>query len=230
MSIADNLKRINENIAAAASKSKRKPSDIMLVAVTKTIAAALLQDEMQTLKNGNVQGFGENRVQELQEKQALLGSDVKWHMIGHLQRNKVKHVVGKTVLIHSVDSLKLAEEISRIAVMKHLETDVLIEVNIADEASKHGVSPEVAKELVHQAASLQNITVKGLMTVAPFVANPEDNRFYFKKMKELFEEINADAHGPNLQYLSMGMTNDYEVAIEEGANIIRIGTGIFGER
>jgi len=230
MSIADNLKRINENISAAAGKSKRQPSDIMLIAVTKTITAALLQAEMQVLKNGGVWGFGENRVQEMQEKQMLLSSDIEWHMIGHLQRNKVKYVVGRAAMIHSVDSLKLAEEISRIAVIKQLAVDILIEINIAEETSKHGINPEAAKEFVKQIASLQNLAVKGLMTVAPFVENPEENRSHFKKMAELFEEINADVCCPNLQYLSMGMTNDYEIAIEEGANIVRIGTGIFGER
>ena len=222
--ITENLKHINENIAAAAAKSGRNPEDITLIAVTKTIPAAVLQGYAPALLAGGVRNLGENRVQELVDKQPQIDS-FTWHMIGNLQRNKVKFVVGagNVALIHSVDSLRLAEEISRIAANRQVVADVLVEINIAAEDSKHGVSPANAKALTEQIAALPNIAVKGLMTVAPFVDNPEDNRPLFRTMAEL----NSDC---GLPLLSMGMTNDYQVAIEEGANMVRIGTAIFGAR
>jgi len=221
--IADNLRRINEHIAQSAAKSGRLASDITLVAVTKTIAAAAVADVAETLLTHGVRNLGENRVQELTEKQPHPALDGKfaWHMIGSLQRNKVKFCVGNVTLIHSVDSLRLAEEISRLAALRQVTAEVLVEVNIACEDTKHGVTPDDTAALVAQITALPNIIVKGLMTVAPFVDNPEENRPLFRKMKEL----NGD-----MPLLSMGMTNDYQVAIEEGANIVRIGTAIFGAR
>ncbi|MCL2376644.1 MAG: YggS family pyridoxal phosphate-dependent enzyme [Defluviitaleaceae bacterium] len=228
MSIADNLKHINENIARAAQKASRKAEDITLIAVTKTVDGQFLQDNMQTLLTHGVTNLGENRAQELTEKRPLLGDAVKWHMIGHLQRNKVRNVVGNVVLIHSVDSVKLAEEISRIALRENVVADVLIEVNIADEGSKHGIAPEAAMALAREITSLPNIAIKGLMTIAPFVDDGEENRGHFRKMAELFSDLKIA--GFDMEFLSMGMTIDYEVAIEEGANMVRIGTAIFGER
>ena len=175
--------------------------------------------------------FGENKVQELVDKYEVLPKDIKWHMIGHLQRNKVKYVVGKAALIHSVDSLKLAEEISREAVKKQVEVSILIEVNIAGEDTKFGVTTEDAEQLVRDAASLPGIQIKGLMTIAPFTMNPEENRQYFAMLKQLSVDINQkNIDNVSMNVLSMGMTGDYMVAIEEGASYVRVGTGIFGER
>ena len=175
--------------------------------------------------------FGENKVQELIDKYEVMPKDIKWHMIGHLQRNKVKYVVGKAALIHSVDSLKLAEEISREAVKKQVEVSILIEVNIAGEDTKFGVTAEDAEQLVRDAASLPGIQIKGLMTIAPFTMNPEENRQYFAMLKQLSVDINQkNIDNVNMNVLSMGMTGDYMVAIEEGASYVRVGTGIFGER
>jgi len=222
--ITENLKRINENITAAAARAGRNADDITLIAVTKTIPAEVLQSYAPALLAGGVRHLGENRVQELVDKQPQIDG-FTWHMIGSLQRNKVKFVVGadNVALIHSVDSLRLAEEIGRIAANRQVVADVLVEINIAAEDSKHGVSPADAKALVEQVAALPNVAVKGLMTVAPFVDDPEDNRPLFRTMAEL----NGDC---GLPLLSMGMTNDYQVAIEEGATMVRIGTAIFGAR
>ena len=228
--IAENLKRINENIARAAQKSGRTAGDVTLVAVTKTVGSQELLAALKTLREHGVCDFGENRVQELVEKQPLFDDKVNWHMIGHLQRNKVKNVVGRVAIIHSIDSLRLAEEISRVAVQRQVTADVLLEVNIAGEVSKHGITPGEAAALAAQVMSLPNLAIKGLMTLAPFVDNPEENRGYFKKMANLLDDIKAVAPGADMPFLSMGMTNDYEVAVEEGANIVRIGTAIFGER
>ena len=230
--IAENLKRINENIARAAQKSGRRAEDITLIAVTKTITPQALTDMLETLLAAGVCNLGENRVQELTQKRPLFDHRVSWHMIGHLQRNKVKNVVGHVKMIHSVDSPRLAEEISRIAMQKQVVADVLIEINIAGETSKHGSAPDQAAALTRQIAALPGIAPRGLMTVAPFVANPEENRPHFRKMAELLETVKTAAgeQGANMPFLSMGMTNDYEVAIEEGANMVRVGTAIFGER
>jgi len=228
MNIADNLKIINENIARAAQKSGRQAEDITLIAVTKTVDPQVLQGKLDALLAGGVSHLGENRVQELTAKQPLLGDAVAWHMIGNLQRNKVRNVVGRVALIHSLDSLRLAEEISRIAVRENVRADVLIEVNIADEDTKHGITPETAMALAQEAAQLPNIAIKGLMAIAPFVDDGEENRTHFRKMAQLFAEMKAAGH--DMRHLSMGMTIDYEVAIEEGATMVRIGTAIFGER
>ena len=228
MNIADNLKTINENIARAAQKSGRRAADITLIAVTKSVSPEVLQGEINTLLANGVSNLGENRVQELMAKQPLCGDAVTWHMIGSLQRNKVRNVVGRVALIHSLDSLRLAEEISRIAVRENVIADVLIEVNIAGEDTKHGIAPEDAMALAADAAALPNIAVKGLMTIAPFVDDPEENRPHFREMARLFYMLKANGH--DMLHLSMGMTVDYEVAIEEGATMVRIGTAIFGER
>ncbi len=157
--------------------------------------------------------------------------DIRWHMIGHLQRNKVKYIVDKVCLIHSVDSLRLAEEISKEAIRKNVTVSILIEINVAKEESKFGVMTEAAVSLVEAISQLPNITVKGLMTIAPYVENSEENRLYFAKLKQIYVDIiHKNIDNVCMEELSMGMTGDYEVAIEEGATLIRVGTGIFGER
>ena len=225
--IADNLKRVKDNIANAAAKSGRTAEDILLVAVTKSVPAEVLRRHLDIFLAENVTNFGENRVQEMLEKQPLLGADIAWHMIGNLQRNKVKFVLVNAVLIHSVDSLRLVEEISRQAAIRGICADILLEINIGGESSKHGAAPSAAADFAAQVMALPNLSVQGLMAIAPFVDNPEQNRGHFKRMAALRDEISAKScmHMP---ILSMGMTGDYAVAIEEGATIVRVGTGIFG--
>ena len=186
---------------------------------------------LQEIYDHGCRDFGENKVQELVEKYEVLPKDIRWHLIGHLQRNKVKYVVDKAALIHSVDSLKLAEEISKEALKKNVEVDILIEVNVAEEESKFGVKAEDAPELVSQIAELPGIHIKGLMTIAPYVENPEDNRQYFAQLRQLSVDISAkNIDNVTMNVLSMGMTGDYETAVSEGATLVRVGTGIFGER
>ena len=175
--------------------------------------------------------FGENKVQELCDKYEILPQELHWHMIGHLQRNKVKYVVEKAELIHSVDSLRLAEEISKEAVKRNVQANILIEVNVAGEESKFGVSAEEAESLVRQIAVLPNTRVQGLMTIAPYVTDSEENRPVFRALKKLAVDIKMkNIDNVHRDVLSMGMTGDYQVAIEEGATMVRVGTGIFGER
>ena len=227
-SIKQNLIDIQENIALAAHKSGRKPEDITLVGVTKTIPTKHIQEAL-TL---GVTHFGENRVQELLPKYEFFGEKPPlWHMIGHLQSNKVKSIIDKVELIHSLDSLRLAEEINKRAAQHNLKADVLIEINIAEEDTKQGVTVENANILLEQMTQLPNICTRGLMCIAPYVENSEQNRIYFEKMHKLFIDIQSRClHNVDMRFLSMGMTGDYEVAIEEGANIIRVGTGLFGDR
>ncbi len=176
--------------------------------------------------------FGENKVQELTEKYEILPKDIRWHMIGHLQRNKVKYLIGKVFLIHSVDSLRLAEEISKESAKKNVTTSILVEVNVAGEESKFGIrTKEEALALVEGIASLPCIRIEGLMTIAPYVENPEENRRYFQMLKQLSVDImHKNIDNVCMDVLSMGMTGDYEVAVSEGAVYVRVGTGIFGER
>ena len=225
--IGDNLKEVNEKIEGACQRSQRNRESVTLIAVSKTKPVPLL---MEAYEEG-CREFGENKVQELVEKYEAMPKDIKWHMIGHLQRNKVKYIVDKAALIHSVDSLKLAEEISKEAVKKQVEVSILIEVNIAGEDTKFGVSPRETEGLVRAVSTLPGIRVKGLMAIAPYVENPEDNRKYFASLKQLSVDINCkNIDNVNMNVLSMGMTGDYMVAVEEGATMVRIGTGIFGER
>ena len=186
---------------------------------------------LQEIYDENIRDFGENKVQELCSKMEQLPSDIRWHMIGHLQRNKVKYIVGKVELIHSVDTYRLAEEINIQAKKQNVIVPILVEVNIAHEESKFGISAEDAILLVEDISKLENIRIKGLMTIAPYVENPEDNRLYFRKIKQLSVDItNKNIDNVSMEILSMGMTGDYMVAIEEGATMVRVGTGIFGER
>ena len=175
--------------------------------------------------------LGENKVQEIMDKFEPMGEGMHWHLIGHLQTNKVKYIIDKVDMIHSVESLKLAEEIEKRGAAKGIVMDVLVEVNMADEESKFGITPKNAEEFIRTLGNMEHLRVRGLMTVAPFVENPEDNREYFRQMKQLQVDINAKKiDNIKMDVLSMGMTGDYEVAIEEGATIVRVGTGIFGER
>ena len=225
--LRDNLKKVEENIQAACDRSGRNRDEITLIAVSKTKPVEMLQE----IYDENIRDFGENKVQELCDKIEKMPSDIKWHMIGHLQRNKVKYIVGKVALIHSVDSYRLAEEISIQAKKHNTIVPILAEVNIAHEESKFGISEEDAILLVKEISELENIRIMGLMTIAPYVENPEDNRMYFRKIKELSVDINSkNIDNVSMEIISMGMTGDYEVAIEEGATMIRVGTGIFGAR
>ena len=225
--IRENLDTGEKNIDAACNRSGRAREDVTLIAVSKTKPVEMLKEAY----DSGCRDFGENKVQELVEKYDQLPDDIRWHMIGHLQRNKVKYIVDKVYMIHSVDSLRLAEEISKEAVKKNVTVSILVEVNVAGEESKFGTTTEETVSLVENIAKLPNILVKGLMTIAPYVENSEENRLYFAKLKQIYVDIiHKNIDNVFMEELSMGMTGDYEVAIEEGATYIRVGTGIFGER
>lgn len=225
--VCENLENVERKISAACERAGRSRSEVTLIAVSKTKPVSMLTE----VYNAGVREFGENKVQEMMDKFEVMPKDIHWHMIGHLQRNKVKYLMGKSYLIHSVDSYRLAEEISSQSVKHNVTTDILIEVNIAGEETKFGTSREEAIRLVEEAAKLPNIHICGLMTIAPFVENGEDNRKYFREIKELSVDIKEkNIDNVDMRILSMGMTGDYEVAIEEGATMVRVGTGIFGER
>lgn len=225
--LKENLANVEKKVNEACAKAGRKREEVTLIAVSKTKPVDMLQE----IYDCGVRDFGENKVQEMCDKIEVLPDDIKWHMIGHLQTNKVKYIVGKTKLIHSVDSLKLAQEIQKQAVKKDVTVPVLIEVNIAEEESKFGIKKEETIDLVKSIAQLDHVKIMGLMTIAPYVENPEDNRLYFRGIKQLSVDINnQNIDNVCMDILSMGMTGDYEVAIEEGATMVRVGTGIFGER
>ncbi len=227
MSLRENLKEVQSNIEAAALRCGRKKEDVTLIAVSKTKPVSMLQE----VYDLGVRDFGENRVQELVEKYDKLPKDIRWHLIGHLQTNKVKYIIDKVCLIHSVDSLKLAQEISKEAVKHSVTANILIEVNAAGEESKFGVSPDEVEELIKDIAKLPGICIKGLMTVAPYVVDSEENRRFFVKMKQFSVDISRKSiDNVCMDYLSMGMSGDYTVAVEEGSTMVRVGTSIFGER
>lgn len=225
--IAQNIRQVESRIDAACSRSGRDRQDVTLIAVSKTKPVSMLMEAYDC----GCRHFGENKVQELVDKYEQMPKDIKWHMIGHLQRNKVKYVVDKAYLIHGVDSLRLAEEISKEAIKKNIIAHILVEVNVAGEETKFGTSGEEALALVRKISDLPSIQVEGLMTIAPYVENPEKNREYFKSLYQLSVDISRkNIDNVNMDVLSMGMTGDYEVAVEEGATYVRVGTGIFGER
>ena len=225
--IQNNLYQVQANIKSACENSGRSYFDITLVGVTKTIEV----ERISQLVSLGVRDLGENRVQELLEKEPAMDSSVNWHLIGHLQTNKVKYIVDKVKLIHSLDSIKLAKEINKHAEALDISASVLIEINIAAENSKFGIAPNELSDFLDEIASYPHIVAKGLMCVAPYVEKPAENRDYFRKMRQMFVDSGAKSlNNIHMQYLSMGMTNDYEIAIEEGANIVRVGTGIFGAR
>lgn len=221
-SIAENLRSIQERIERAAKKSGREGSEITLVVVTKTRSI----EEIKEVISAGVRDLGENYVQEAEIKFSEFGPSARWHMIGHLQRNKARHAVEVFDLIHSVDSEELARELGRRAGIAGKTQDVLVEVKVSEEATKFGVAPKDALPLVEKIVGVRGIRVRGLMGMAPFVANPDDARPYFAGLRELWEKLPDEQR----QCLSMGMTQDYEVALEEGSNMVRIGTAIFGPR
>ena len=224
--IKKNLEEINNNIEKACLKAGRKPSDIQIIGVTKTIDI----ERINILKDFGIKTFGENKAQELLEKYDSI-QDASWHFIGNLQTNKVKYIIDKVELIQSVNSLKLLNEINKRAFNINKNIPILLEINIANEPSKNGITEEEIPFFLENMQSFKNITLNGLMCIAPFVENTEQNAQYFRKMRKLFVDIKAkNKDNINIRYLSMGMTNDYSIAIEEGANMIRIGTGIFGKR
>lgn len=226
--VSENLDYIEKNILSACSRAGRNRNEVTLIAVSKTKPVELIYEALRHSHNI----FGENRVQELKAKaENMAGEDIHWHMIGHLQENKVKYLPGLVDMVHSVESDKLAREMEKHAAKHDIVMDVLCEVNVADEDTKYGLKVSDVTEFVRFLAGLPHLKVHGLMTVAPYTTNPETNRPYFKELKKLLETINAEnIPGIQLDTLSMGMTGDYEVAIEEGATMVRIGTGIFGQR
>ena len=225
--IQENIKLVEENIKKACEKVGRDVNEVTLIAVSKTTPYTAIEEALPT----GVKDYGENKVQELCDKYEILPKDIKWHMIGHLQRNKVKYLVGKVQLIHSVDSLRLAEQIEKEFAKADEIANILIEVNMAQEESKFGITSEETEQLVREIAKFPHIRIKGLMTIAPYTDNPESNRVYFRNMKKLSVDIeNKNIDNVSMSVLSMGMTGDYQVAVEEGATLVRVGTGIFGER
>ena len=225
--LKDNLTNVEQHIKEACERSGRSLSEVCLGAVSKTKPKEMLME----VYDCGIRQFGENYVQEMVDKVESLPKDITWHMIGHLQRNKVKSVVGRAAMIHSVDSERLAAAISEEAVKKNIVQDILVEVNVAGEENKFGVTCEDASAFIEKIAQLKNIRIRGLMTSAPFVDNPEDNRKYFKQLKQLLVDINQkNIDNVCMDVLSMGMTNDYTVAVEEGATHVRVGTAIFGAR
>ncbi|MCR5673200.1 MAG: YggS family pyridoxal phosphate-dependent enzyme [Lachnospiraceae bacterium] len=225
--IKENLKEVQERIEEAEIRAKREPGDVRLIAVSKTKPVEMLREAY----DAGIRDFGENKVQEIVDKYPQLPDDIRWHLIGHLQTNKVKYIIDKVYMIHSVDSFKLASEISRQAVKKGVVANILIEVNVAGEESKFGVSPEDTALLCEQISALENIKIRGLMTVAPFVDDGEENRAVFSALRELLVDIQGkNIDNVSMDCLSMGMSGDYTVAIEEGATFVRVGTSIFGAR
>lgn len=225
--IKENIALVKQNMEMACKKTGRNPKEAALVAVSKTQPVDMLREAYEA----GCRDFGENKVQEIMDKYEQLPSDIRWHMIGHLQRNKVKYVIDKVFLIHSVDSYRLACEISKEAVKKGIEVNILIEVNVAEEESKFGVYKNEVLDLVENIAVLPGICVKGLMTIAPYVENAEENRQYFANLRQLSVDImSKNIDNVSMGILSMGMTGDYMVALEEGATYVRVGTGIFGDR
>jgi hypothetical protein len=218
---------VEQRICAACERSGRDRNDVTLVAVSKTKPIEMVEEAVAA----GILDFGENKVQELTQKEEIASRPLRWHFIGHLQRNKVKYIVDKAHLIHSVDSYRLAEQINTESEKKNIICPILIEVNMAKEETKFGVFPEETIELIQRISSFPHIKVKGLMTIAPFVENPEENRKYFHDLQKLSIDIVAkNIDNVDMEILSMGMTGDFEVAIEEGATHVRVGTGIFGGR
>lgn len=225
--LRENLEEVEARIQAACDRAGRKREEVTLISVSKTKPVETLKEAYDL----GVRVFGENKVQEIREKYEALPKDIEWHMIGHLQTNKVKYIIDKVRLIHSVDSLKLAETIEKEAAKHGIVMDILLEVNVAEEESKFGLKVDEVIPLMEKISGLSHVRIKGLMTIAPFVENPEDNRAIFADLHKLYVDIKEkNIDNGTVSILSMGMTNDYETAIEEGATMVRIGTGIFGAR
>ena len=227
MSITENLSMVESKIAAACKRAGRERDEVKLIAVSKTQPVEAIREAMEY----GINSFGENRVQELREKTEIIKDNLDWHLIGHLQTNKVKYVVGKVSLIHSLENIRLAEALDKEAAKLGIAVDVLAEINVAKEDSKFGVMPEDAENFIREVSKYPNLNIKGLMTVAPYTDISEENRKYFRQLKKIMVDLNSkNIHNVSMNVLSMGMTGDYEVAIEEGATLVRVGTGIFGSR
>lgn len=228
MSIKDNVNNILERVELAAKKVNKTLDDITVIAVSKTVDA----DKALEAVNSGLVNLGENRVQEFNNKfEKINNNNINWHIIGHLQKNKVKYIIGKVKLIHSLESVSLAEEINKRSIQNNIMTEVLVEMNIGQEESKFGLKEEELTNFLNSIKHLSNIKIVGLMTVAPYDEDKENVRWVFRKMKELYNVVsNSSYENVKMKYLSMGMTNDFDIAIEEGANIVRIGTAIFGKR
>jgi len=225
--IENNIKKVRETIAEAAVKSGRNPSEVQLMAVTKTVDDDRILEAIEV----GVDIVGENYVQEAKRKIEKMDVDVKWHMIGHLQSNKAKYAVRLFDMVHSVDRMGLASELDRRSAAAKRVTDILVEVNVSGEESKNGISADEAPDLIRNISLLKNLSVRGLMTMPPWFDNPDDARPYFVALRELRDRIvEENIHGVDMRELSMGMSGDYRVAVEEGATIVRIGTAIFGAR
>ena len=225
--VARQYDEIKRRVEAACARAGRDPKEVTLIAVSKTKPVEMLREAYEA----GARDFGENKVQEILAKEPVLPEDIRWHMIGHLQTNKVRQIVGKTCLIHSVDSLHLAEEIHKESVKKGIVTQILLEVNVAEEESKFGFHVEEVEDTLKQIQELSGVCVRGLMTIAPFVDNSEDNRPVFQKLNKLYVDMKSkNIDNGTMNILSMGMTGDFEVAVEEGAAMVRVGTGIFGAR
>ena len=225
--IEKNIAKVKERIKQACQRCGRSESEITLIAVSKTKPFSMIQDAY----DAGMREFGENKPQELRDKVKQCNLPIRWHMIGTLQTNKIKYVVGTACCIHSVDSIDLAGAIEKEAKKQETKIDILLEVNIAKESSKHGFLQEEVLDAVMEISKMSHLCLRGLMTVAPYTENAEENRIYFRKMKQLLIDISSkNIDNVSMDILSMGMSSDYEVAIEEGATMIRVGTGIFGER
>ena len=225
--LAQNFAEVENNIKQACERAGRKRDEVTLIAVSKTKPVEMLQEAYDL----GTRVFGENKVQEIVDKYDALPNDISWHMIGHLQRNKIKYIIDKVELIHSVDSVRLAEAIEKEASKHNLIANILMEVNVAKEDTKFGLMVEEVETVIEEISKFPHIRVKGLMTIAPFVENPEENREYFKRLRKLSVDIDSKKFdNVTMSILSMGMTNDYEIAIEEGATMVRVGTGLFGVR
>lgn len=225
--LKENYAQVEQEIEKACKRAGRERKEVLLISVSKTKPLEMIEEAMEL----GYCVFGENKVQELTDKFERVSRPVDWHLIGHLQTNKVKYIVDKACMIHSVDSLKLAETIQKEAAKKNVVCNILIEVNVACEDTKFGLHVPQVEDFIMQIKDFPNIKVCGLMTIAPFVEDPEDNRVHFRALRQLLLDINSkNIDNINMNVLSMGMTNDYQVAIEEGATMVRVGTGIFGER
>lgn len=225
--IAENLAEVEARVAAACERAGRARDEVTLIAVSKTKPVSDVREAMAA----GARVFGENKVQEIREKTEAIKEPLQWHMIGHLQANKVKYLPGRVCMIHSVDNLKLAETIEKEFAKQDMYIDILCEVNVAGEDTKFGLTPEATEDFVRALTTFPHLRVRGLMTIAPFTEDPESNRQYFRGLRALKDSINEKGIlSAPMDCLSMGMTGDFEVAIEEGATMVRVGTGIFGSR
>ena len=227
ISIEINILQIKENIGNALKKSGREGDEVQLIAVTKTVDINRINEAIEA----GITSIGENRTNEIEEKYNLIGSKVDFHMIGHLQTNKVKNIIGKTKLIHSLDRISLAKELDKRSKRNNIVTDVLLQVNVAEEESKFGLKVDEVLYFIEDILELTNIRVRGLMTIAPYTEDRSYLRNVFRSLYKLSEDIKTrNYEGLSMDYLSMGMSNDYEIAIEEGSNMVRVGSSIFGKR